>query len=209
MTAARKPGLMRRVAKFVLLLGLLAGGVMVAAELSGHSLGALVQNYNLERDVRVIGAQADAQLRRSTNVAARQVGGAALAQTIRYSRGQALAEQVYSIPDDIRQELEPHFPSIDFDTIRWKPASGSLTLGTVMTQWYLSEGAVVLEDVVVFTSASLITDRRLWAHELTHVVQYQQLGIDGFARAYVLGHTAIERQAEDNALRVMKKLAEG
>lgn len=179
---------------------------MLALELTGYSIRPMLQTYGLEREVRAIGRRSDEELRRTTNVAARQIGGTALAQAIRLSRNQSLAQGTQPVPEDIRILLEPHFPSLDFDKVRWKPSSAGFNLGSVLTRWYLTEGAVVLQDVVVFSSVRGTADIRLWAHELTHVVQYGELGVDGFARAYVLGHAEIERQAEDNALHVMERL---
>ncbi|QYU69812.1 DUF4157 domain-containing protein [Leptolyngbya sp. 15MV] len=206
MSAIRKTGAMRVVGRLVIVTCLLLAAAALALEISGHSIEALVRTHNLQAEAREIGRRSDEQLRRSTNLAARQLGGAALARTIRASRARALAEPTRAVPDDIRRELEPHFPSLDFDALRWKPATGRLSLGTVLTRWYMAEGAVVLDDVIVFTAARTARDRRLWAHELTHVLQYRELGIDGFARAYVLGYTQLENQAERNAQRVMAEL---
>ena len=45
------------------------------------------------------------------------------------------------------------------------------------------------------------TDLVLWAHELTHVMQYQRWGTDGFAARYVRDMNAVEKEARDNAAR--------
>lgn len=206
MTTTGNGGLLRAAAKFVIVLFLLAATAALALEISGHSLEAMIRTHNLQAEAREIGRLSDERLRSSTNLAARQVGGAALGQTIRLSRSRALAGPTRAVPEDIRLVLEPHFPSIDFDRLRWKPATGRLSLGTVLTRWYMTEGAVVLDDVIVFTSARTARDRRLWAHELTHVIQYEELGVDGFARAYILGYAQLESQAERNAQRVMAEL---
>jgi hypothetical protein len=207
MTATRKGRWPRRLATALLAMCLLAGAALAALHFTGHSPAAMLRTYDLQRDARAIARQTDRQVRSATDNVARELGGAALAHTIRLSRNQARAERTLPIPDDIREQLEPHFTSIDFDQVRWKPATGSMNLGTILTTWYLTEGAVVLEDVIVFSSVRGTRDVRLWAHELTHVVQYQELGVDRFARTYVLGYAGLEQQAEDNALRVMAKLA--
>lgn len=60
--------------------------------------------------------------------------------------------------------------------------------------------AITLGDVVLFRDADKArTDAKLWAHELTHVLQYQRWGIDGFAEHYVRDHSAVEREAYANA----------
>jgi hypothetical protein len=45
------------------------------------------------------------------------------------------------------------------------------------------------------------TDAKLWAHELTHVMQYERWGADGFARRYLENYQAVEKEAIDNANR--------
>ncbi len=191
---------------FLLALGLLSGGAFLILEISGHPLGALIRTYDLKSDIREISRRSDTQMRSSTDLVARQVGGAALAQTIRQARSQALLEKTFPVPQNIRDELEPHFPTIDFDKLKWKPANGRLSLGTALTQWYLQEGAIALEDLIIFTAVTTAKNRPLWAHELTHVVQYQELGVDGFARTYVLDHARLELQAQQNAFAVMAEV---
>lgn len=186
--------------------GLVAGAGAVALHNHGLTLASWIEARQLEREIRALGVRSDQEARRSTNRAVRTLGGAALAQTIRASRDRARGANTLPVPTEIERALGPHFPSIAFDQIRWAPADGQLNLGTVLTRWYMREGAVVLDDVIVFSSAATARDRRLWAHELTHVLQYRELGVDGFARAYVIGHAEIERQAEDNAQRIMAPL---
>lgn len=206
MAVKHKKGRSRSLLIFIFATGLLVGGTFLALEISGHPLGALIRTYDLKSDIREISRRSDAQMRSSTDLVARQVGGAALAQTIRQSRSQALLEKTYPVPQAIRDELEPHFPTVDFEKLKWKPANGRLSLGTALTQWYLQEGAIALADLIIFTAASTAENRPLWAHELTHVVQYQELGIDGFARTYVLDHAKLELQAQQNAFAVMTEV---
>jgi hypothetical protein len=44
-------------------------------------------------------------------------------------------------------------------------------------------------------------DLVLWAHELTHVMQYERWGTLGFAERYVRDHEVVEREARENAAR--------
>ena len=194
---------------FLLVLGVLVGGAFILLETSGHPLSAIIRTYDLKSDIRTISRRSETQIRSSTDLVARQVGGAALAQTIRLSRSQAFMETTFPVPQAVRLDLEPYFPTINFDRVRWKPASGSLSLGTALTQWYLTEGAVTLEDLIIFTAADTSDNRALWAHELTHVVQYQELGLDGFARTYVLDSAKLEMQARQNAFAVMTEVKGG
>ena len=50
-------------------------------------------------------------------------------------------------------------------------------------------------------------DVEVWAHELTHVIQYEQLGIETFAFEYSYDFTDLENQARDNASRTMASIA--
>ena len=63
--------------------------------------------------------------------------------------------------------------------------------------------AITLGDVVLFKDERTRRHRpEVWAHELTHVMQYQRWGIEGFADRYVrCNSTAVEQEAIDNANR--------
>ncbi|MBI1761688.1 MAG: DUF4157 domain-containing protein [Acidobacteria bacterium] len=104
---------------------------------------------------------------------------------IRVSKAAALADGVSPMPMAIRNQLDHLYPASLLDKVRYKTGSGFL--GTL--QWFRGEiqgkGAITLEDVIIFAEADKASNARLWAHELEHVRQYEQLGIDGFAQAYV------------------------
>jgi len=95
----------------------------------------------------------------------------------------AISAGVSPIPANIRTQLAHLFPASLLDKVRFKTGSGFL--GTL--QWFRSEmegkGAISLNDIIVFANPN--PSARLWAHELEHVRQYEQLGVDGFAQAYV------------------------
>jgi Domain of unknown function (DUF4157) len=62
--------------------------------------------------------------------------------------------------------------------------------------------AITLGDVVLCRNEQVAeTDLKVWAHELTHVMQYQRWGIEGFADRYVRDSAAVEQEAIDNANR--------
>jgi hypothetical protein len=50
-----------------------------------------------------------------------------------------------------------------------------------------SEHAVVVDDIIVFSSnpPSFAENPAWWGHEMTHVSQYEQWGVDGFAWRYM------------------------
>ena len=142
--------------------------------------------------------------------------GAPVATWILASRALAIEAGVSHIPANIRQQLLHLYPASILDKVRYKTGSGFL--GSL--QWFRSEvegkGAITLDDVIVFVDANrAATDAKLWAHELEHVRQYDQLGLAGFAEAYVdqtcilpgdnflggynSGNCKLERQAERKA----------
>ncbi len=111
--------------------------------------------------------------------------GAPVAEWIVVSRTAALSAGVSPIPPNVRSQVEHLFPASVLDKARFKTGSGFL--GTL--QFFGDEmggrGAITLDNVIVFFDQSRVTNVKLWTHELEHVRQYDQLGVDGFAQAYV------------------------
>jgi len=58
----------------------------------------------------------------------------------------------------------------------------------------------------VFSNDSLINNTSLWAHELTHVLQYNQLGVETFAFQYTTGWSSMESQAQTNQERISQSI---
>jgi|SRR5262245_50252870 len=135
---------------------------------------------------------------------------------IEASRAAAISAGVVPMPEHIRTQLTHLYPAWLLDSVRYKTGSGFL----LTLEWFRYElegkGAITLKDVIVFANASEANcDVKLWAHELEHVRQYGNLGVDGFAQAYfdqtcVLpgdnlgvgyksGRCQLERQAEKKA----------
>jgi hypothetical protein len=69
--------------------------------------------------------------------------------------------------------------------------------------------AVTLIDTIIFRHASDAEDNvALWAHELKHVQQYQQLGVNEFARRYTRNYEELEGPAYKIEAEVGKALRE-
>lgn len=128
-----------------------------------------------------------------------------LASAIRFSRGQALNRGTQPIPARIRQELAPYFPAQVLDKVRWTTAGG-FGIDGVLKNWLNQEGAVTLDEVIVFSGADVAESSELWAHELTHVLQYAQLGVETFAFQYMYNFSDMESQARQNASRIMASI---
>jgi Domain of unknown function (DUF4157) len=129
----------------------------------------------------------------------------AVATAIRFSRGQALNRGVQPIPANIRQDLAPYFPPQILDKVRWTTANG-VSIDGALKNWLNQEGAVTLDDVIVFSGTDQIGNVELWAHELTHVLQYSQLGVETFAFHYTVNWNQFESQARDNASRIVSSM---
>jgi hypothetical protein len=55
---------------------------------------------------------------------------------------------------------------------------------------------VTLVDIIVFRTAEAAeTNVALWAHELKHVQQYQEWGVNGFAQRYTQDFNTVEAPA--------------
>lgn len=111
------------------------------------------------------------------------------------------------IPHAIRERLAPYFPPEVLDEAVWTTRSDArVTLDSLL----LINGrviAVTLDQVIVFRGETSAADAALWAHELVHVAQYRNMGITGFAAAYLLaGSSGLEKQAYDWAAYVATDL---
>lgn len=129
----------------------------------------------------------------------------ALATAIRFSRGQALNRGVQQLPTHVRQKLSPYFPAQILDKARWTTADG-ISLDGALRNWFDQEGAITYDEVIVFSDISLTNDIELWAHELTHVLQYSQMGVETFAFQYTIDWNGLENQARSNASRIINSI---
>ncbi len=128
-----------------------------------------------------------------------------VATAIRFSRGQALNRGTQPIPENIKQQLAPYFPPQILDKVSWTTAGGG-GLDGALSNWFNQEGAITYDDVIVFASVDHSRNVELWAHELTHVLQYAQMGIETFAFQYSYDWNSLESQAQNNASRVFASI---
>ena len=201
---------MRRLGRASLaLLALLAAGAPVefAGDLLDQFRRPPLGNYkalhrSLEGVERATGEALEQSRNRGNVIAAR-----ALERAIRYSRASAQRSGTRPIPDEIRRDLEDFFSPDLLDDVRWTPAGRRVNLGSLVGAWYREHGgAVTLDDTIIYSRSELARNRLLWAHELTHALQYEELGVRGFAEAYVLNYRYLERQARENARRIIVEI---
>jgi len=131
--------------------------------------------------------------------------GTALALAIRLGRAEALRSGVEPVPPEMRRAFRKHYPDAVLDRARWTVADPDGRLGRVLARWPVQEGAVTLDDVIVFKTRSAARNRHLFAHELAHVEQYRKLGIRTFARQYAANPEPIEEEARAKAGKVVRR----
>jgi hypothetical protein len=124
----------------------------------------------------------------------------ALGALIDDARQQAIADGVRPGPPGVYRSLLGYFPAALLQKCRFATGSSRTLTLPALAFSYGDATAITLGDVVLFKNGHVAeTDLKVWAHELTHVMQYQRWGIDGFAERYVRDSGAVEREAVDNA----------
>ena len=127
-------------------------------------------------------------------------GANLLTTLIQSARESAIAGGVKPVPPQIYRALLGFFP--DFILRKTRFVSGHADAITIpgLAMSYGHIDGVTLGDVVLFREDHAArTNAKLWAHELTHVMQYERWGIDGFARHYLRDYEAVEQEARANA----------
>lgn len=124
------------------------------------------------------------------------VSAPALAAMIRASRDQALEDGARPLPPGLRRALRGHFSEELLAEVRWTTSKARPGVDTLLAGFLDYDGAVTLDHVIVFFNDEAASDFRLWLHELQHVKQYREEGVEGFARAYVSGWRELERTTE-------------
>jgi hypothetical protein len=123
-----------------------------------------------------------------------------LAELIQSARESAIGAGVKPVPPQIHRALLGFFPDAILRKTRYTAGhSDTITLpGLALT--YGHADAVTLGDVIMFRDDHAArTDAKLWAHEMTHVMQYERWGTEGFAKRYLQDYDAVEQEARDNA----------
>ncbi len=132
----------------------------------------------------------------------RETAAKLLATLIQAARENAIASGVRPVPATIQRALLGFFPDAILRKIRYSAGQAeAITLpGLALTYGHID--AVTLGDVILFRDErAALADAKLWAHELTHVMQYERWGTEGFATRYLEDFTSLEKEARDNAAR--------
>jgi hypothetical protein len=164
-------------------------------------------DYTWLRSGLVAAEHRTAELARSAGGATTATAARALERAILYSRSSARRTGTQPIPPVIRAQLADYFPEHVLGEVRWSLPNEYFDLGSVVAAWYAAEGgAVTLQDTIVYSTPKAAASRYLWAHELTHALQYEELGLRDFARIYVTSPQVLEQQAWDNAKHIVRDL---
>jgi hypothetical protein len=133
---------------------------------------------------------------RTVNEAFVQAGAPALQELLARSRDDALRNGVQPIPDAIRRNLTGFIPDNILNVARYRvKGGGDLTL-QVNAIRYGEAQAITLDYVIVFKEENDASyNPTLWAHELTHVGQFQRWGIHDFAIRYLRSYQDVENEA--------------
>jgi hypothetical protein len=127
-------------------------------------------------------------------------GARLLATLIQSARETAIANGVKPVPPQIHTALLGFFPDAILRKVHYASGHADHIGIPGMAMSYGHIDAITLADVILFREdRAAHTDAKLWAHELTHVMQYERWGIDGFATRYLQDYDAVEREARDNA----------
>ena len=129
-----------------------------------------------------------------------QTGYSGLQEWIARSRDDALRAGVYPIPPHIYQKLRVYYPDHLLSIARYRVgASGDLTLQEGACNLG-GQSAITLDYVIVFFDAQQAqSDYKLWAHEMTHIAQYQRWGMRDFAIHYLRDFGGVENEAKRHA----------
>jgi hypothetical protein len=109
-------------------------------------------------------------------------------------RDDARERGVERIPHELHEILRGHVPQDVLARVRWRIDGDVSVAGQSLFQLG-GVRAVTLDDVILFASAQEAADATLWAHELYHVMQYTEWGIDGFVDRYLADRHAVEHEA--------------
>jgi hypothetical protein len=130
--------------------------------------------------------------------------GSFLAFAVRQAKAQA-SYGAQPIPPNIMATLQPYFPADVLQSVRYNTFDNArITLDSAVMLINVDVVAITLEDIVVFRSAyDAQNNVGVWAHELTHVLQYRSRGVETFANTYTTNAWVLENEAQNNANRIV------
>jgi hypothetical protein len=126
-----------------------------------------------------------------------------LADWLDKGRDDAIARGVEPVPAEVRDALGDAVPDEILDNVRWRIDGEAGLVGPGLFA-VSSAFAVTLDNVIIFAGEDEASQLSLWAHELYHVMQYHEWGVEGFIRRYLDDRRAVEHQANEFQYRLWK-----
>ncbi len=163
------------------------------------------QRYQLEFNQSA--AQAAGNILQGNNLL--QIVSTPLAAAIREAHDNYQGN-AYPLPDDVKAGLAHFFSQDVLNRAKYAVGNVEITLpnGIGKTEKFFDKDyAVVVDDIIVFNTQppSFQDNPWWWGHEVTHVEQYSQYGIDKFAQIYVgSGGADIENPANQRGTLVLQ-----
>jgi len=117
----------------------------------------------------------------------------ALALAIRAEK-ESIRKNCLPVPPLVAAKLSRFFPSDVFSGVCYAFVRNGFTLSDFAIK-DAEMAAITFEDAIVFRDAWAANDPVLWSHELTHVMQYRRLGVEGFAALYPVAFDQLEQEA--------------
>ena len=128
-----------------------------------------------------------------------EVDGPILANWIWASRQDVINAGVEPLPPYIYEAMQGYFPEHILQKVRWRTGWGNEIALPALSFRFGDAAAITLDEIVMFRDwDDAQGNLALWAHELTHVVQYDQWGVMDFAKRYVKDYGGVEGEAEEH-----------
>jgi hypothetical protein len=198
--------LLRRIGRSVLASGFIFGAALALVPAARAGESPLQSAVGAARSIGAYGAATLGKYLDDLEPFMLQGATPILAAMIERSRDEAIAQGVQPIPKTIREELAGYVPEATLDRVRWCVACGGPLSLQKNTFLFGDVPAITLDYVVVFERrGDALGDPTLWAHELKHVMQYREWGVDGFAARYLADYEAVESEAVEYRWQWMKR----
>ncbi|WP_447734542.1 eCIS core domain-containing protein [Pseudomonas shirazensis] len=115
---------------------------------------------------------------------------------LQQAQADATALGTEPMPLHIRVQLDAWYDFAVLDAVRYRVGDQQQVSAANALLQNPDVNAVTLIDTVIFRHASDAENNvALWAHELKHVQQYQELGVSEFARRYTRNYNELEAPA--------------
>jgi hypothetical protein len=173
------------------LLAITVLGLALALPAAAQSPGQ--PGYKRSMLAKFAGGFVTSQMQYGSNVIA-----ATLETALKRSRDTARIDSK-PVPREVINALTPFYPEELFENVRYSVGdiSPSGLAGFAIRNG--NAAAVTLVDTVVFKDENYVKNLALWSHEMKHIQQYKDWGVQGFASRYAFGWQQVEDEAEATA----------